>query len=67
MGGLVLALALQKCCQNIEVDIYESTSELTDVGVGIGMHPRVWEIVKSLGLEDDLLQSMGNQGSPAGE
>ena len=59
MGGLVLALFLQKYSPATQVNIYESTDKLTDVGVGIGMFPRVWEIVRFLGLEDDLLEVTG--------
>ena len=59
MGGLVLAVFLQKYSPATQIDIYESTDDLTDVGVGIGMFPRVWEIVRFLGLEDDLLEVAG--------
>ncbi|KZT01893.1 uncharacterized protein LAESUDRAFT_815649 [Laetiporus sulphureus 93-53] len=37
------------------MDIYESTAVLSGVGAGIGVSPRVWQILKELGLEDDLL------------
>lgn len=38
----------------IEVDIYESTSEMKQVGAGITLYPRGWEILKSIGLEEPL-------------
>ena len=60
MGGLVLALFIQKYCPAIQVDIYESTAGLTEVGVGIGMYPRVWEVVRFLGLEADILEASGD-------
>ena len=55
-----MALFLQKYCPHIRVDIYESTHELTEIGAGIGMFPRVWEILKTLDIEEDLLTIIGN-------
>ena len=43
----------------VEVDIYESARELTEVGAGVAMWPRIWEIVRYLGLEDELLEISG--------
>ena len=59
LGGLFLALFLQKNCPHIRVDIYESAHELTEVGAGIGMFPRVWEILKTLDIEEDLVTVIG--------
>ena len=59
MGGLVLALALKKYAPDVHFDIYESAPQLTEVGAGIGMSPRIWSIIKDLGLEDDLLTIQG--------
>ena len=59
MGGLVLAVSLQKYSPSTQVDIYESTNELAEVGVGISMFPRVWEIFRDLELEDSLLEVTG--------
>ncbi|KZT01925.1 FAD/NAD(P)-binding domain-containing protein [Laetiporus sulphureus 93-53] len=55
IGGLLLALSLEKFCDNIAVDIYESTAVLTETGAGIGVWPRVQEILRHIGLEDELL------------
>ncbi|KAM5540130.1 hypothetical protein V8D89_006270 [Ganoderma adspersum] len=61
MGGLVLALCLKKYAPGVDFDIYESASELTEVGAGIGMTPRIWWIMKDLGLEDELLTITGTK------
>ncbi|OBZ71586.1 Salicylate hydroxylase [Grifola frondosa] len=68
IGGLTFALSLHKTGADVEVNIYESASKFTEIGAGIGIWPRVWEIIKSLGLEDDLLPIAGNAGMqrPAG-
>ena len=61
MGGLVLALVLKKYAPDVRFDIYESAPQLNEVGAGIGMSPRIWSIIKDLGLEDDLLTIQGTQ------
>ncbi|KAI1788600.1 FAD/NAD(P)-binding domain-containing protein [Ganoderma leucocontextum] len=60
LGGLIFALLMQKHAQDsMEVDIYESAHELTEVGAGVSMWPRIWKIVRYLGLEDELLEISG--------
>ncbi|KAH9939003.1 FAD/NAD-P-binding domain-containing protein [Epithele typhae] len=59
LGGLALALALQKNMPDIELDIYERAKQLAEVGAGLGASPRVWAILQSLGLEKDLLEAGG--------
>ncbi len=59
MGGLVVGLCLKKYASDVHFDIYESAAELSEVGAGIGMSPRIWTIVRELGLEDDLLTITG--------
>ena len=60
LGGLIFALLMQKHAQDtVEVDIYESARELTEIGAGVAMWPRIWEIVRYLGLEDELLEISG--------
>lgn len=61
MGGLVFALTLKKYAPDVRFDIYESASELTEVGAGVGMFPRIWSVIKDLGLEDDLLTIQGTE------
>ncbi|THH16400.1 hypothetical protein EW146_g4239 [Bondarzewia mesenterica] len=54
VGGLTLAYALSKC-PDIQVDVYEGASHFSEIGAGIGVWRRPWLILKSLGLEDDLI------------
>ncbi|KAM5540134.1 hypothetical protein V8D89_006274 [Ganoderma adspersum] len=61
MGGLVLALCLKKYAPDVRFDIYESAHELAEVGAGIGMSPRIWSLMKELGLENDLLAIQGTE------
>ncbi|PIL34427.1 hypothetical protein GSI_03202 [Ganoderma sinense ZZ0214-1] len=61
MGGLVLGLCLKKYAPDVHFDIYESAAELTEVGAGIGMSPRIWTIMKELGLDEELLTIAGMQ------
>ncbi|PIL34424.1 hypothetical protein GSI_03199 [Ganoderma sinense ZZ0214-1] len=61
MGGLVLAMCLKKYAPDVDFDIYESAAELTEIGAGIGMTPRIWWIMKELGLEDELLTIAGSK------
>ena len=56
IGGLALAVAIShlKVDETVCVDIYEAAAKITQVGAGITLWPRGWEILKDLGLEDDL-------------
>ena len=54
IGGLAFAVALAKTGAALEVDIYESTASFGEIGAGIGLWPRVWNTLVSLGLEEDL-------------
>lgn len=56
IGGLALAVALSRLGVDkaVEVDIYEATTKLAQVGAGITLWPRGWEILKQLGLESAL-------------
>ena len=62
LGGLVLALLLQKNDQDsdIQVDIYEGASDLAEIGAGLAMWPRIIEIMRYLGVEEDLLKLAGD-------
>lgn len=51
MGGLTFALAAAQH-SNISVEIYEAASQFSPIGAGIGIWPRVWEILMRLGLEE---------------
>ena len=54
LGGLLLALSLQKYCPELEIVIYESAHELAEIGAGVVMWPRTMEVIRDLGLEEDL-------------
>lgn len=43
---------------NLEVDIYESAPELTQVGAGITIWPRTWKILENFGLTEELLTQL---------
>lgn len=38
----------------IEIDIYESAPELTQIGAGITFWPRAWKILEKLGVTAEL-------------
>ena len=50
--------------KDIHVDIYESAREFAEIGAGIGIWPRGWEVIRSLGLEDDLRAVATVTGKP---
>lgn len=50
---MACAVALSKV-PGIEVHIYEATSAFTDVGAGVGTWSRGWEVLKKLGLGQEL-------------
>lgn len=58
IGGLTLSSALgcMKVEPKVKIDIYEASSHISEIGAGIGMWKRPWEILKSIGLEDTLLK-----------
>ncbi|EMD35743.1 hypothetical protein CERSUDRAFT_115693 [Gelatoporia subvermispora B] len=64
IGGLVFAVALHRLSARVEVDIYESTARFTEIGAGIGMSGRVWEIIEWLGLAEDLKPFAHSFGKP---
>ena len=53
IGGLAFGVALAKV-PGIEVHIYEAANAFTDVGAGIGTWSRGWEVLKKLGLGQEL-------------
>ncbi|KAI5116471.1 hypothetical protein M0805_001634 [Coniferiporia weirii] len=57
IAGLTAAIALSRLSRgrkDIQIDLYESASEFTDIGAGIGMWRRPWKVMKSLGLDGEL-------------
>ena len=64
MSGLILALSLQKFAPDVELIIYDAVSELSEIGAGIGIAPRAWDIIQAIGLEAALLNVAGDGGQP---
>ncbi|KII86083.1 hypothetical protein PLICRDRAFT_165768 [Plicaturopsis crispa FD-325 SS-3] len=60
VGGMLCALALSQF-PDIEVDIYEATAHFGEVGAGIGIWPRTWDILEKLGVHTDLEQLVRRQ------
>lgn len=52
---MVFAYALSKSA-DIRVDVYEAASEFTEIGAGIGLWWRTRQVLKSLGLEEDVVR-----------
>lgn len=52
--GVTLAVALNTLDKDhkIAIDIYEAAPELGEIGAGINVWPRTWELFKKIGLED---------------
>ncbi|KIK56841.1 hypothetical protein GYMLUDRAFT_247390 [Collybiopsis luxurians FD-317 M1] len=62
VGGLTLAVALRGC-SNIEVNLYEQAHQITEVGAGIAIWRRTWEIIKSLGLGKEFAEKLEEEPS----
>ncbi|KAI5114866.1 hypothetical protein M0805_009927, partial [Coniferiporia weirii] len=57
IAGLTAAIALSRLSRvrkDIQIDLYESATEFTEIGAGVGMWRRPWKVMKSLGLEEEL-------------
>lgn len=39
---------------DINVEVFEAAKEFSEVGAGIGVWPRIWKTLASLGLDEDL-------------
>ena len=48
------SVALSKYPEIDGVDIYEAATHYSEVGAGIGIWPRVWQILAKMGLDEDL-------------
>ena len=66
IGGLLLAIFLQRSSQDVDFTIYESAAELSEVGAGLGMFPRILEVFKYLGLYEELVTLTGTR-NPIGQ
>ncbi|KAF9560792.1 salicylate hydroxylase [Agrocybe pediades] len=57
IGGLSLSAGLGFLAKhrNLHIDIYEAASSVWEIGAGINVWPRTWDVFKALGLEESLL------------
>nr|AGK29859.1 FAD-binding protein [Volvariella volvacea] len=62
LGGLIAARAI--LCKTgpeaVEIDVYEATSKMTEIGAGIVIWPRTWSILKKLGMEEYLMKLLAS-------
>ncbi|KAM6494775.1 salicylate hydroxylase [Amanita muscaria] len=58
LGGLTLASAITFMDEDrkIEVDVYEAVPELAEIGAGINLWPRTYQLLSKIGLRDDVLR-----------
>lgn len=58
IGGLMLASCIAQVDKRkeIEVDIYEGATELAEIGAGINIWPRGFEMLAKVGLKEDILE-----------
>ncbi|KAI5885322.1 FAD/NAD(P)-binding domain-containing protein [Schizophyllum commune H4-8] len=56
IGGLATVLAIQHFCDmsQLEVTIYESASQINQIGAGINLWAKVCEMLSGLGLKEDI-------------
>ncbi|KAL1748742.1 hypothetical protein HDZ31DRAFT_79364 [Schizophyllum fasciatum] len=62
VGGLVLALALSQHAA-ITAEVYEAATAFSEIGAGIGIWRRPWQILAQLGLEADMKDITGHEPS----
>ena len=63
IGGLTTAIALQK--KGLEVQVYESASEIREVGAGLWMAANAMNVLERMGLSNEI-KAAGNQLLGAG-
>jgi hypothetical protein len=52
--------------KRIELEIYEATAELAEIGAGIILSRRVFEMLAKIGLEEDLLKYCERENADSG-
>jgi salicylate hydroxylase len=57
IAGLVLAVALTAFDKDekIAIDLYDAVPELSEIGAGIHIWPRTWQVLQEIGLGDALV------------
>ncbi len=61
MVGLAFAIALRKFAPDVAFTIYDGATELSEVGAGITVQRRAWQILCAIGLEEELLKLIGSR------
>ncbi|TCD65213.1 hypothetical protein EIP91_002960 [Steccherinum ochraceum] len=54
IGGLTFAIALAKERPNTIIDVYEAQTSFSEFGAGVGLWPRVREVLSAMDLKEDL-------------
>ncbi|THU98831.1 FAD/NAD(P)-binding domain-containing protein [Dendrothele bispora CBS 962.96] len=54
VSGLTCACVLRHS-KNVEIDVYEAAEEIAEVGAGVTVWPRTWKLLKSMGIEQDMV------------
>lgn len=63
IGGLFSAFAIGEQLPAVTIDLYEALQEFGEFGAGIAVYPRIWDVIKKLGLEDEVAKIISH--SPA--
>ena len=53
-----MAIALSKGHQDIAVDIYEGAHQLNEIGAGVAMWRRPFQVMKAFGLKESMSQQL---------
>ena len=58
IGGLTAAIAISRLSQkkDIKIDIYEGAHAFTEIGAGVGVYKRPWNVLKELELTEELMK-----------
>ncbi|KAI0722030.1 FAD/NAD(P)-binding domain-containing protein [Cerioporus squamosus] len=65
LTGVFFALALERYAPDVEFEIYEAASELSEIGAGIALQARPWTMMQATGLDKELLKIAGDGERPA--
>ncbi|TRM70576.1 hypothetical protein BD626DRAFT_544851 [Schizophyllum amplum] len=68
IAGMALVLAMQRICKmaDLEVHIYESAAQMTQVGAGIGLWQRTLDLLSDMGMGRDFQALREEHGAPTG-
>ena len=55
-----MAIALSKGHQDIAVDIYEGAHQLNEIGAGVAMWRRPFQVMKAFGLKESMSKELEN-------